>query len=124
MLKSPVNDKKEKPEYRNTRCDLYLPPITCLPAMLWSMKGCKLNPSSARYRMVKLGGIGTIAISYYNLGYQTGAMADELLKGADISLMPIQTQKEYEYVINKTMCDAIGVAIPDDLLPYVITMEE
>jgi ABC-type uncharacterized transport system substrate-binding protein len=51
-------------------------------------------------------------------------MADELLKGADISLMPIQTQKEYEYVINKTMCDAIGVAIPDDLLPYVITMEE
>ncbi len=74
--------------------------------------------------MVKLGGIGTIALSYYNLGYQTGAMADELLKGADISLMPIQTQKEYEYVINKTMCDAIGVAIPDDLLPFVITMEE
>ncbi len=66
------------------------------------------------------GGTATLGISYYNLGKQTAQMAVDVLKGADISKMPIQAQSEFEYTINKTMCDLIGLEIPADLLPFAI----
>ena len=50
-------------------------------------------------------------------------MAVDVLAGADISQMPIQSQTEFEYLLNKTMCDAIGLAIPEDLLPFAIDVE-
>jgi len=66
------------------------------------------------------GGTATLGISYYNLGKQTAQMAVDVLNGADISKMPIQAQSEFEYTINKTMCDLIGLEIPEDLLPFAI----
>ena len=73
--------------------------------------------------MVMGGGIATLAINYYKLGEQTALMAIDVLNGADISTMPIQSQKEYEYVVNKTMADAVGLTIPEDLVPYAQEME-
>ncbi|NLB38119.1 MAG: ABC transporter substrate-binding protein [Clostridiales bacterium] len=73
--------------------------------------------------MVMGGGIATLAINYYKLGEQTALMAIDVLNGADISTMPIQSQKEYEYVVNKTMADAVGLTIPEDLVPYAQDME-
>jgi putative ABC transport system substrate-binding protein len=73
--------------------------------------------------MVMEGGIATLAIDYYKLGQQTAPMAVEVLNGADISLMPIQSQKEYEYIVNKTMADAIGLTLPEKLLPYAKEMK-
>ena len=55
------------------------------------------------------GGMATIGINYYDLGYQTAAMAVEVLNGADISKMPIQAQTTFEYAINKTACQEIGL---------------
>lgn len=72
---------------------------------------------------VKTGGTATLGISYFNLGKQTAQMAVDVLAGADISQMPIQSQTEFEYLLNKTMCDAIGLAIPEDLLPFAIDVE-
>ena len=69
---------------------------------------------------VEGGGTATHGISYYKLGYQTGLMALKVLEGADISTMPIEAQSEYEYLINKTMCEAIGLTIPEDLLPFAV----
>ena len=66
------------------------------------------------------GGTATLGISYYNLGRQTGQMAIDVLGGADISTMPIQSQTQFEYTINKTMCDLIGLEIPAELLPFAI----
>jgi len=70
--------------------------------------------------MVKEGGQFTLAIDYYNLGLQTGEMAGRLLRGEAQSVgeMPIESQSEYTYYVNKTLCDAIGLAIPEDMLPY------
>ncbi|MDD2428456.1 MAG: ABC transporter substrate-binding protein [Eubacteriales bacterium] len=72
---------------------------------------------------VKGGGTATLGINYYNLGYQTGLMAIDVLKGGDISQMAIQAQTEYEYAINKASCDALGLTIPEDLLPYILPAE-
>ena len=46
-------------------------------------------------------------------------MAAKLLRGeAKVAAMPIQSQTEFEYLINKTYCEAIGLEIPEDLLPF------
>lgn len=70
--------------------------------------------------MVKEGGQFTLAIDYYKLGEQTGLMAGRILRGEikDVGTMPIESQSEYSYYVNKTLCDAIGLAIPEDMLPY------
>ena len=58
-------------------------------------------------------GVATLSISYYDLGYKTGEMAAQILKGeAKIEEMPIQyapTTKKY----NKEFAEALGVTIPE-----------
>lgn len=72
--------------------------------------------------MVLSGGLATIGIDYSKLGYQTGEMAVKILKGdADISKMPIESQKDYAYKINGDFADAIGLKIPADLARYVVS---
>lgn len=66
------------------------------------------------------GGTATLGISYFLLGKQTAQMAVDVLNGADISTMPIQAQTEFEYLINKTMADAIGLVIPEELLEFAV----
>lgn len=74
--------------------------------------------------MVKSGALATLGINYYDLGYQTAAMAiDVLFNGAKVGDMPIQAQDKYELVVNKTYCDAIGLEIPEDMLPFAREME-
>ncbi len=69
--------------------------------------------------MVRGGGTFTLGISYFNLGEQTGRMAAALLRGeAVVSEMPIQSQTDFQFLINKTFCDEIGLEIPEDLLPF------
>ena len=64
--------------------------------------------------MCKAGGLATLSISYYDLGYQTGKMAIDILEnGTDPSTMAIQyasaTTKEY----NADYAKAIGFTMPD-----------
>ena len=58
-------------------------------------------------------GVATLSISYYDLGYKTGEMAADILKGdKKIEEMPIAyapTTKKY----NKTIADELGVTIPE-----------
>ena len=70
------------------------------------------------------GGTFTLGINYFNLGVQTGKMAAAILRGeAKVSEMPIQRQTDFEYVINKTFADAIGLEIPEDLLPFAVEVK-
>ena len=74
--------------------------------------------------MVLGGGTFTLGINYFNLGVQTGKMAAAILRGeAIVSEMPIQRQTDFEYVINKTFADAIGLEIPEDLLPFAVEVK-
>ena len=66
-------------------------------------------------------GVAALAISYYDLGYKTGEMAIQILKGeADISEMPIE-HADPQKVYNKEICDALGLTIPEGY--QMITME-
>jgi putative ABC transport system substrate-binding protein len=66
--------------------------------------------------MVTSGGLATVGIDYYKLGYQTGQMAVRILKdNAKPAEMPIEYLKDVTISINTTQAAAIGVTIPADL---------
>ena len=58
-------------------------------------------------------GIATLSISYYDLGYKTGEMAAQILKGeADISQMPIEYANASK-LYNADMCQELGITEPE-----------
>ena len=60
-------------------------------------------------------GVATLSISYYDLGVATGKMAVKILTGeADISEMPIEYAPQFTKEYNPTLCEALGVTVPDD----------
>ena len=74
--------------------------------------------------MAKAGGLATLGISYYDLGYQTGLMAVQVLQGANVAEMPVQfANSGFEYAVNRTFADEIGLEIPEKYLPCVFEME-
>ena len=70
--------------------------------------------------MVNSGGLATLGINYYDLGYQTGLMAVKIFEGAEISSMPIESASGFDFAINGTVAREIGLEIPADLQQYII----
>lgn len=59
-------------------------------------------------------GVATLSIDYHDIGYKAGIMAaDILLNGTDPSTMPVQTADKFTKEYNKSICDTLGVKIPD-----------
>ena len=55
-------------------------------------------------------GVATLSISYYELGYKTGEMAVQILKGeAKISEMPIAYAPSATKKYNETICQELGI---------------
>lgn len=60
-------------------------------------------------------GVATLSISYYDLGYQTGLMAYEILvNGADVSTMAIQTAPNVTKMYNAANVAELGLTMPAD----------
>lgn len=59
-------------------------------------------------------GVATLSISYYDLGVATGKMAVKILKGEDISTMPIEYAPQFTKKYNATIAAELGVEIPAD----------
>lgn len=63
-------------------------------------------------------GIATLSISYYDIGYCAGEMAYEILaEGADISTMKVETAPQVTKMYNPTICEELGITVPDDYEP-------
>ena len=63
-------------------------------------------------------GVATLSISYYDLGWQTGLMAYEILvRGADISTMEIQTAPNVTKMYNAEIVAELGLTMPADYQP-------
>ena len=59
-------------------------------------------------------GVATLSISYYDIGYATGEMAAQILKGeADISTMPIEYAPTVTKMYNAANCEALNITIPE-----------
>ena len=64
------------------------------------------------------GGLATVSISYYNIGYVCGQQAVAILRdGADVSAMPIAYASNPVKEYNAEYAEAIGFDIPDGFEP-------
>lgn len=69
-------------------------------------------------------GCVTLSISYYDLGYNTGKMAIQILKGeADISEMPVEFAPEVTKKYNAANCEALNITVPDDYVAIEVAEE-
>ena len=60
-------------------------------------------------------GVATLSIDYYDLGVATGKMAAKILTGeSKVEEMPIEYAPEFTKKYNATLCEELGVTIPDD----------
>ncbi len=63
-------------------------------------------------------GIATLSISYYDIGYNAGLMAYEILvNGKDPATYEIQYATEFTKEYNAPIAEKLGVEIPDDYVP-------
>ncbi len=63
------------------------------------------------------GAIATVGIDYKQLGKQTGEMAIKILtEGADPGSIPVETAKDFDYVVNEEAAKRMGVELPADVL--------
>lgn len=59
-------------------------------------------------------GVATLSISYYDLGYETGKMAAQILsEGADVSTMEIQSAPSVTKEYNADICEELGITPPE-----------
>lgn len=66
--------------------------------------------------MVQEGGLATIGINQFDIGYQTGLMAASLIKGEkQTETTPVYTFKEGELIINEEQAAFLQIEIPQDL---------
>ena len=106
-------------------CDaVYLPTdnvfASAMPVVQAVAVEAKLPVICGEENMVLGGGLATLGINYFNLGYQAGEMAARVLEGADISQMPVETSNQFSYVVNGEVAEAIGIEVPEDLKQYVV----
>ena len=117
------NDVQQAAQSIVTKCDaLYIPTdnnLAASAALVGSVAAeAKIPAFWGEGNAAAEGGLASLGLDYYNLGYQTGEMAIEVLNGADPAEMPIQSQKDYSYTISKSMAEAIGIEIPEELQQF------
>lgn len=123
---SSSNDVQQAAQALVQKCDaIYLPTdntmASSMPLIHDITVASKTPVICGEENMVLSGGLATLGINYYKLGYLTGQMAVRLLEGeAEISSMPIEALKEFDYVINGAVAQEIGLTIPEDLKQYVV----
>ena len=59
-------------------------------------------------------GVATLSISYYDIGYEAGEMAyDILVNGADVSTYEIEYAVDITKKYNAANCEALGITVPE-----------
>lgn len=69
----------------------------------------------------RIAGAAVLGISYYELGAVTGSMAAKVLTGEDdIAQMPIAYVENVIPQYNPTICEALGITVPDGYVPLAM----
>lgn len=64
---------------------------------------------------VNNGALATAGIDYYELGYETGLKAVEIIQGKSPTEIPVTTAKETSVVINEDAVKKLNITVPEDL---------
>ena len=86
-------------------------------------KDAKIPVYGSSAVMVNSGAFATISISDPEIGAIVADMVDSHLKGAAIADIPAVMVDKFTTVINKTTADAIGIAVPEEVLAAAVVVE-
>lgn len=123
------NDVQQATQSIVSQCDaIYIPTdnvfASAMPVVHGVTSESKTPVICGESGMVNTGGLATLGINYYDLGYQTGLMGVKILKGeAEPATMAIESATGFDFVINGTVAEEIGLIIPEDLQQYVVKGE-
>ena len=88
-----------------------------MPTLVSVTEESKLPVICGEGGMVKAGGVATLGVDYYKLGFQAGEMAADILSGKSKPAdMAIQAQKEFKAMVNLKEAEKIGLKVPEDVL--------
>lgn len=119
------NDVQQATQSIVSQCDaIYIPTdnvfASAMPVVHGVTSASKTPVICGESGMVDGGGLATLGINYYDLGYQTGLMGVKILKGeAEPATMPVESAAKFDFAINGTVAEEIGLTIPADLEQYV-----
>ncbi|MFO7929452.1 MAG: ABC transporter substrate-binding protein [Candidatus Humimicrobiaceae bacterium] len=120
------NDVQQATQSLVEKCDaIYLPTDNVLASSMPVINGVTVQSKTpvicGESGMVENGGLATLGINYYDLGYSTGLMAIKVLEGeAEPATMPIESASGFDFAINGEVAEQIGLEIPEDLTEYII----
>ncbi|KDR94538.1 putative ABC transport system substrate-binding protein [Peptoclostridium litorale DSM 5388] len=86
--------------------------VSAMPIIVEKTMAKKIPVIAAEKGSVELGALATQGINYYKLGYETGKMAVKVLKGEEISSMPVRTASETDIIVNEDTLKALGLEKP------------
>ena len=90
---------------------------SAMPTLISVTEEAKLPVICGEGGMVKAGGVATLGVDYYKLGFQAGEMAASILSGKSKPAgMAIQSQKEFKAMVNMKEAEKIGLKVPEDVL--------
>lgn len=90
---------------------------SAIPTLISVTDEAKLPVICGEGAHVRAGGLATLGVDYYKLGFQAGEMAADILSGkAKPAGMAIQAQKKFKPVINMKSAAKIGLTVPEELL--------
>lgn len=101
---------------------LYIPTDNTMADNMELVKNITLNAKipviSGEENACKNGGLVTISISYFDMGYKAGELAADILEGkAEPATSPIVYCTEIERKFNPEVKEALGIELPADISP-------
>lgn len=115
------NDIQQVVTNMTEHCDvIYLPTDNVIANNMEGIKNitvpAKIPVICGEENMCSVGGLATLSISYYNLGYNAGLMAYEILiNGKNPGDMPIEYADEVTVKYNADVAEALGMEMPEDM---------
>ncbi|MCY9515697.1 ABC transporter substrate-binding protein [Paenibacillus apiarius] len=70
------------------------------------------------------GAFASVGFQYYDLGYTTGKMAVEVLKGASPAQMPVRFSEQLDLMINPKAAEEQGITLTEDMKQGAILIEK
>lgn len=122
---STTNDVQQAVTSLVTECDaIYIPTDNILASSMPMVNSitvpAKIPVICGETGMVEKGGLATLGLNYYDLGHKAGLKAVEILKGANVSKIPVEGTDKYDYLFNGEVAEEIGLTIPEKYNENVI----
>jgi len=125
-----TNDIQQTMQSLVDKCDaIYIPTDNTVASAMPTVRGVaaesKTPTMCGTSTMVNDGGLVSMGINYYDLGYKTGLMGVQILEGKNPGEMPVEfADSSDEIMINAEVAAEIGYEIPDKYKDAVIDSAE